>query len=484
MFHNNRKNVLLVISNSRWHGKRPWLTSPYSALILTTLLKKYFNFSIIDANGLNLSAEECQLRIQKHDPDVILVSALSVEYHKQAHMTLALAKKASPNAITVIGGVYPTVLGEEVLKDTNVDYIFIGHAEERIVNFIQQIDDKGSMCDLPGIGFRTSEGAIRINPVRSYIGDVKKLVKPDYSLLDLEPYWNWKQHDHQMNSSVRSAQIITTFGCPYNCVFCATRTISGKGVAIRPVEDVLEEIEFLIAKYRIKSLSFQDDLFLAKRSRVEKILNAFIDRNYGLSWNSSASSWHLDEELLILMKESGCRLLTMSVESGCQRVLKEIIHKPLKLETIPPIVKKCREVGIDIVANFVIGFPGETWDEIRETFRFAEECNFDLVHFHVATPLPNTDLYSIAKEQNLLPSDFSFLGDKYFGFGGAFITTEEFTPEQLMILRSYEWDRINFSTHEKIEKAAKLYHLTLNELRDHRRQTIRKIGLHLASHKE
>ena len=99
------------------------------------------------------------------------------------------------------------------------------------------------------------------------------------------------------------------------------------------------------------------------------------------------------------MKASGCVQLTISVESGSPRVLNRVIRKPLKLESVQPVVRWCKEIGIDIGANFVIGFPGETWEELRMTFAFADLCAFDLAHFHIATPLPKTDLYHLAQRR-------------------------------------------------------------------------------------
>jgi len=148
------------------------------------------------------------------------------------------------------------------------------------------------------------------------------------------------------------------------------------------------------------------------------------------------------------------------------------------LKIVPGIVSKCRQLGIDLGANFVIGFPGETWEELRETFRFAESCGFDLTHFHIATPLPGTELYHIAKNRGLLPDNFSFFDKKYFGFGQAFISTDEFTAQELMVLRAYEYDRINFSTPEKIAKVAEMMLVDQEELREHRRQTRLNCGIH------
>lgn len=485
MTHSSQKlKVVLFIPNSRWFGKRPWIILPHAPLILTALLKNDFDFRLLDANIYDLSEEECKLRLQEINPAFVLCSGFSAEYHQHYHKAMELAKSACSDAITVLGGVYPTVLGEEAIKDSNIDYIFIGHAEERLCDFLHLAFNRDAkLKDFSGIGFRDESRDIMINPVKSYRANLKKVVKPDYSLFDVDSYLNQKCKDYQFNTVERTAIIITSYGCPHNCLFCAARTINGRGVVYRPAEDVLEEIEFLKTSYDVKHLVFLDDYFLGNRLRIHSILNAFIERRYNLSWKAAnVSAWHLDDELLALMKKSGCTQITVSVESGSQRVLNKVIRKPLKLEIIPGIVKKCKELNIDIGANFVIGLPDETWDELRRTFYFAEHCDFDLVHFHIATPLPKTDLYTFAKERGLIPPDFSFTDARFFGFCQGFITTEEFTPFELMVLRAFEWDRINFSSAEKTAKVAKMMNLSIEELDQHRKQTRLKCGIHFSGH--
>jgi radical SAM superfamily enzyme YgiQ (UPF0313 family) len=455
---------------------------PHAALILTAILKADFEFNILDANVENLTEDQCISFLKDFSPDIVLISALSVEYYQQYHLAGFLAKKVLPCCITVMGGVYPTVLSREILKDINIDYIFIRHAEERLTEFLNMIlrkDEK--LQNFPGIGFRDKSGNVIINPIKTYISDIKSQVKPDYSMIDINTYSNlqYNSKDYQYNTKVQMASIITSYGCPYNCIFCATRTINGRKIVFRPAEDVIEEIELLIKQYGIKTLLFVDDCLLADKKRIYSILQTFIDRNYQLTWKAlTVCAWHLDNELLELMKKSGCTQITISVESGSTRVLKDIIRKPLNLDIIPGIVNKCKELEIDIGANFVIGFPGETWEDLRETFKFAETCNFDLAHFHIATPLPDTDLYKVAKEKNLLPEDFSFTDPNYFGFGRGFIKTDEFTTFELMVLRSFEWDRINFSNEEKTKKIARMMNLTMEELNLHRKNTRANCGIH------
>ena len=475
------KKVLLCIPNSRWFGKRPWNSLPYAAVILTSLLKKDFDFQVLDINAENLDFEQTKNRIQQINPVIVLVTGISVEYHKQSHKTLSLAKSACPNSITVLGGVYPTTLPEECVKDKNIDWLFMYHAEGRINHFINLLlDDNVVEAKIfPGIAYRNNGNECIENPPSHFIGEVKTIANPDYSLVDLTPYLKQDSLDYQFNSDKPTAYIISSYGCPYNCLFCASRTISGRKVMFRPVQDILDEIDYLVSQYHVSNLIFLDDCILADRKRINNILNGLIDREYDLSWKvASLSAWHLDDELIELMKKAGCTQFTISVESGSQKVLSDIIRKPLKLEIIPGIIKKCRAVGIDLGANFVIGIPGETWEDIRRTFKFAEECDFDVAHFHIATPLPKTDLYRLCQEKGYLPENFNFLDDKFFGYMHGWITTEEFTPIELSILRSFEWDRINFSTPDKIKRMTRLYKTTPDKLIEHRRQTRRKIGLH------
>ena len=451
-------------------------------MILVSLLKKDFKLFLIDANGQDLSEASVMERLQTIHPEIAMVSALSFEYAQQSHKTFALIKQVCPEAITVIGGVHPTLMPEEVIRDKNIDFLFLGHAQERIHDFLKAVlsRDEAALQKMPGIAFRQESGKDIINPVETFTADVKTMVKPDYSLIDLTHYLTTKDNlgSHHLASDKRTAAIITSYGCPYNCIFCANPILNNRKVAFRPIEDVLEEIEYLVRQYQVEQFIFTDDCFLLKKERVKALFTAFIDRGHTFSWKTTAvPAWLLDKELLQLMKKSGCTQISISVESGVPRVLHDIIRKPLDLKIVPQIVRTCKEVGIDLGANFVFGFPGETWDEIRQTIRYAEACDFDVVHFHVAVPYPQTDLYKIAKQDGLLPVGFDFKHITYTGHAQGYITTEEFTPEELMVLRAYEWDRINFRSEEKTKKIAEMYKLSMRELNQHRKATRLNLGI-------
>lgn len=482
--------VTLVVANYAWFGKRPWRGMTTEVPIITAVLKDRFDLSLIDANINEYSEEEVKDRLKqvfgKDGRDgVVLITALSTEYYKAYHTIARLAKEQLPSILVIMGGVYPTVCPEKVIEDENVDIAMMGHAEERLDKLLSLIEHKdySRLKVFEGIAFRNLNKERVINPLNTYIGDVSHMVKPDYSLVNVDKYLDSERKsvaNKNMELKGRSASIISSYGCPYNCLFCATRTISGRKVAYRPADDVLEEIDFFVKQKQVQSIIFIDDCMLADRARAEYIFNEIINREYNIEIQiTTVAAWHLDREILQLMKKAGVTLFGISIESGNERVLHKIIHKPLNIEIIPGIVSICRELDILMRANFVIGFPGETWDEIRDSLRVAEELDLDLIDIHIATVLPKTELYELAKREHALPEDFSFFKDDVnFGFGKGNISTDEFTPNELAVLRAYEWDRINFSTPEKRARACRIMNITEEELQEHRKQTRRHCGIY------
>jgi radical SAM superfamily enzyme YgiQ (UPF0313 family) len=225
-----------------------------------------------------------------------------------------------------------------------------------------------------------------------------------------------------------------------------------------------------------------DDNLILNKKRWREVLKGIIHRkvhkNYDLHWKSvNLATFVLDDEMLHLMKESGAYQLILPIESGNQEVLTKVLRKPLKLKKAKKVIKKAKSMGFEITCDFIIGTPGETWNQIRETFQYAEEIDVDMVSFHVATPLPRTEMFELAQKTNSLANNFDFENFKLFGFAKGTIQTEHFTPDQLHILRAYEWDRINFKTQEKRNRFAHINGITHVELEKWRRETIRDVGL-------
>lgn len=472
-----------VIPNSAWFGKRYWHQFPYTMALLAACLKEAgFEVHVIDANINRMDEVELAAEIAALAPVVVGVSAMTLEYGRSVHRTMEIVKETDPAIVTILGGIYPTLSPEIAMKDGNIDYIVTGEGEERLPSLLRALE--------AGRGFERIDGlARRVNgkwvhqKERHPIADLNRAPFPDYSLFDMARYTNHSQKFTQ-NFHFRGfpwAMAITSRGCPYKCTFCASNNVYGTSIRYRSAANVLAEVDMMVRDHGIREMIFVDDSFLQSDERAVAIFEGLIERDYDLVWKSNNMSiFHMTDHVLELMRRSGCYQISVSIESGHPNTLRRI-KKPVNLKKIGRTLETMKRLDFEIISNFVIGFPGETWDEIRETFRYAEEIDIDYCLFSIATPLPGTELYEECKAAGLLDEGFSFENFEYYGFGRGCITTEEFTPAELQIARAHEWDRINFGTQEKRIKIAAMLGIDLGELDAWRRETRRGLGVNVAS---
>lgn len=471
------KKVVLCVPNFKWRDVDDityWHFIPYNICMIASMIRKDYEVKILDANFENLTLEQFGKIIKEESPDVIGLSVLMDHYGITAHKAAKIIKETNKEIVTVIGGVYATTNSRRVIKDENIDYLIAGEGEYSFKELLNYIEDKSK--DVPrGIWYKDN-GEIYDGGRADFIDDLDSLPLPSYDLIEFDKYSNWVERKSvDCPSELPYARIFTSRGCRQHCVFCQVDKISGHKFRARSTENILKEIRWLKEKYNIKSIIIDDDNFFTDRDRIVELLNAFIEEGLNLKWKSIATAlFHLDDELLELMKKSGCEYMDIAIESGCERILKEIIHKPVDKKKAIAVAKKAKEVGIFVTGNFIVGFPGETWDEIRETLKFAEEIDLDYVKIFNAVPLPNTKLYDLAIETNSLLPDF----DPYnIDWKHGFIQTSEFSVRDLAVLRAYEWDRINFLDKNKRIKIANMMQITEEELLKIRRKTLESLNL-------
>jgi radical SAM superfamily enzyme YgiQ (UPF0313 family) len=471
--------LLLVVPNFRWNAQDArvmWHITPYNLCLLAAMVEDICEVSILDAYDLDLSAEDFQAQIAKEQPDLVGISVLMDQCAAAGHKAAELVKAVNSDIVVHMGGVYPTVSPEQAMDDANLDMVIIGEGEYVLRELIEHYS---SGTDLPEQGICFRENGKLVNRGRApLIEDPGELPLPAYKYIDYASY----SHS-AARKSVDSppefpyARILTSRGCPQKCNFCQVDRISGRKFRARSAENVLKEIAWLKEEYGIRSLIFDDDNLFANKKRALAIFQGMIDQGLDLPWKAiSTAVFHLDEELLALMRKSGCQYIDVAIESGTERVLKEVIQKPVSLAYAKQMVKVARELGIYVAANFIVGFPTETWDEIRRTIGFAEELEADYVKIFNAIPLRHTRLWEQCEEAGAFKEDFDV--DQISWFAGQ-IETEHFTPDDLTVLRAFEWERINFSSPEKQRKTAEIMKISVDELYQIRRDTLKSAIAHL-----
>lgn len=470
------RKILLVIPNYNWNGGDGegrkenilWHFIPYNLCLLAAVLEQEqrYEIKVIDALAEGLSTEQFEQRIKDEQPDFVGISVLMDFYGYTGHIAAKIVKNVDKNIVIGLGGVHATANPETNVKDRNYDYVMCGEGEEMLPQLIHYIN--GERETLPkGVWTYNTEGGHS-----ELITDLDKYPLPAYHLIDYSQYaMRAERKSLDGPAAYPYARVLTSRGCPYNCCFCQVNKIAGRKFRPRSAENILKEIDWLVKEYNIQSLIFDDDNLLTDRERAVKIFKGL--EKYKIPWKMIATAaFLLDDELIELMHKSGCIYVDIAIESGTERILHEVIQKPLKLEKAVEVVAKLKQEDIYVAANFIVGFPGETWEEIRQTIKFAEDLGADYIKVFNAVPLPDTRLYQMAKEQNALIEGFDA---ENINWRNGMIETDEFTPRDMSILRAYEWDRINFSTYEKRKKTADMMGISVQELDEIRRHTRRTL---------
>lgn len=468
-------HIVLVVPNFKWADwdeNTKWDFIPYNLCLLAACIEDRYQVSILDANAGDLDEEAFKAELVRFSPDVVGITVLMDQYGDAGHYGAKLVKEL-PSAITVImGGVYATMNPEKVMADANIDYVNIGEGEFVLPQLLGFLAGEN---ELPQQGIAFWDGDALINLGRApFIDDLDGLPRPAYHLIDYAAYTTKvvERKAIDIPSKYPYGRIQTSRGCPYGCVFCQVESIAGKRFRPRSAEKIVDEIQWLHEEYGVEGIIFEDDNLYTKPERARAIFQMMIDRGLTLPWVSiSTAIFKCDRELLALMRKSGCEYINIAVESGNERVLKEVVGKPLKLSHAKEMTAYARSIGIYVAANFIVGFPTETWDEILDTIRFAEEVQVNYAKIFTAMPLPHTKLWDLCVETDSFKPGFT---PEQLRWSTGQIETPHFHPRDLTILRAYEWDRINFSDPEKRRLTASRMQISEEDLLLVRRRTLQK----------
>lgn len=377
-----------------------------------------------------LDGEDLCSEVRRFDPQLVGISNLFSAQSPAAHHVCRLVKQIRPGILTVMGGAHPSAVPEDVLADANVDYVICGEGELAMARLAKALEAGRRLpADLSGLAFRDGR-TVRVIPPGPPLTDLDALPLPARHLLPMRQYFRSRAPHGTVVRRHPCTNMITSRGCPARCSFCSIHTVWGRRFRWHSSRRVVQEIDLLINDYGVREIQFEDDNLTLNKPRMREICQAIIDRRLDLLWTTpnGVATWALDERLLELMRRAGCYHIAIAVESGSQDTLDRLIHKPLDLRKVPPIVRAARKLGMGVSAFFVVGFPGETRAEIEKTFDYAMNLDADHVHFYTATPYPGTELFRQCVEMGFLrtPVDYAQLR-----VGRPVIGTAEWTADDL-----------------------------------------------------
>lgn len=376
-----------------------------------------------------LSFKAITTRIASFNPQLIGVSSMYSVNAPTVKNLITVLKDKLPNAQIMVGGPDVTIRPKEY-DDAN--YIVLGEGEETIKDITtKHTHGQCFIENLDNINFPARD----LFPMDEYFAayDAKRAYRNKYVC------------------NRRWATMITTRGCPFNCCFCSIHLSMGKALRKRSIQNIENEIDILVnGKLRIQHINFEDDNISLDREYFKQFLTMIKDYDVTWSLGNGIRADTLDEEIIKDMAEAACQRVFVAPEVGVQRVLDEIVHKSLSLSAVEKAVQLFSKYGIHVDAAFIIGFIGETKQDVLATIRYAHKLRslgLDTAAFNIATPLYGTDLYNQATAMGYLnETDCT----KMSPFESA-ISTKELPSKWLLTMREFATFYANRTTVSKLK---------------------------------
>jgi len=356
-----------------------------------------------------LSEKEIKRRIKMFSPELVGITCQSTLHAKDALETARIVKSVDSKILIVIGGAHPSSNPREVLENSDIDVVVVGEGEVTLLEIVKNLEKKKSLNKIIGTFVRESK-KIYENPPRPYIKDLDVLPFPARHLLPIEIYFREMAKNTNYAIRTRPMTVITSRGCPGNCIYCAVRTVWGRMWRGRSPKNVVDEIEVLIKEYKANEIHFMDDSISVDKKRLAGVCDEMIKRKLDVKWTTpnGIAVWLLDEKLLSKMKKAGCYRLTFGLESGNFETLNNFVGKHYDYEKAKKTIKYASGLGLWTIGTFIVGFPYEKRQSIEDTINFAISTDLDFAVFYIANPFPGTPMYDIYLKNKLLPSDNAF----------------------------------------------------------------------------
>ena len=385
------------------HGVIP----PYPPLGLlylgAVLLNGGYSVEVIDIDIDFPNVDQFTEFIKETRPAVVGFTAVTPSFNDAVRLAGIIKRIYKP--FIIFGGPHTTAIPFEVLKESNIDAVVVGEGEETILEFMNNFKT-GNMIPVPGLiikkGSRILKGARR-----EFIKNLDKLPFPAWSLLKHQ-----RKYSPPDALTIPVATLLTSRGCPYRCTFCQAPKLWGRNIRRRSVDNVIEEIRFLISEYNIKEIHIADDDFSHSEEWTMDFLSRAKKEIYKVRFlfMNGLRIDNVNRVLLEEMKKTGFVNVGFGVESGVQSILNRV-KKGLKIQEIKKKFRIAKKLGFKTWAFFILGLPGDNKRTIRETIKFSILLDPDFAKYFFLVPYPGTEVYEEFRSRGMLRSnDFSKYG--------------------------------------------------------------------------
>ncbi len=386
-------------------GDRSEIMPPLGLLYLAGYLRdrSSHDAAVIDALAEQLDDDKLAARLRLLSPAIVGITAMSHTL-RDALAAVRTVKRTLPGVPVVMGGPHPTLFPRETLALPGIDLIIAGEGELPLKLLLDALETGDALDTVPGLG-RKSGGAMVLNETLWYADRLDDLPPPARELIPPELYGSALSTHRPLTS------MLTSRGCPYHCSFCDRPLLKGNRWRAHTAAAVVGEMERCAAQ-GFREVVVYDDTFTVDRQRVLDICALKMTRLPDLPFTIRTRPDLVDGELLKALAAARCTAVHYGVESGSPRVLARL-SKDADIGKAVAACAATRRLGMTTLAYFMIGSPGETRDDIAETFRLIDRIDPDYLHLTVLMPFPGTAVYREMLDNGLLKEDVwrSFAAD-------------------------------------------------------------------------
>ena len=384
---------------------------------------------ILDLLMVRYSPELLRSELREFQPHVVGATCSTVNF-KAASRILRLCKNFDSGMVTLIGGPHASFVAADLIGEAPwIDAVVMGEGDQTVVDLVKTLSDGSDMSQVAGIAFRRNGGAV-VNAPRPLIKDLDSLPLPARDLLPISKYRALKV----------PCTVITSRGCPFGCIFCSAPKMFGRGVRYRNPKLVVDEIEVIHRELGFREVNIVDDTFTVKESHVQAICQGIRDRKLDITWSVYSRVDTINPRVLNTMREAGCNWVCFGLESGSQKIL-DTIKKRITIAKSREGIRMATESGLNVLASFILGLPGEDPMTASQTVGLAKEL-FDTYKvsygFHLLAPMPGTEVRERADEYGvrILTHNWS-----RYNANRPVAETTTFSARQMMdIVHDYEHD--------------------------------------------
>ena len=321
-------------------------------------------------------------RLKEFSPDLIGFSVFTSNY--QWALGLAVEIKKRMDVPIIFGGIHATLVPEVVIEKAAVDMVCVGEGEAPLLELLRRLKDRNKDYSIKNIWFKESGRVIR-NEIRSLTQDLDSLPFPDRESL----------YAQLPRSYSKYPIMLTSYGCPYRCTYCANNAISqvykdkGSYLRRRSPANVIAELKEIKSLYMPKYILFMDDLFTFNKGWLADFALSYA-KDIGLPDSCLTHARFLDKEVCGLLKLSRCNLVLLGLQSGSERIRREILDRPESNEEYRKAAGFLKEAKLKFSLDNILNIPFDTPDTIRESFCLYNELRPDMIHSFNLAYFPNT----------------------------------------------------------------------------------------------